>query len=555
MIWPQNYIPLGNLAWSALVAAVPVVTLLGLLAFWHVRAHLAAIAGLLVALALAVLVYHMPAGLAFTSAAYGAAFGLFPIGWIVLNAIFVYQLSVESGQFAVLQHQIAGFSSDRRIQALLVAFSFGAFIEGAAGFGAPVAITAALMIGLGFHPLEAAKLALIGNTAPVAFGALGTPLLTLAKVTGLDLQQLSAMVGRQLGLMSIIVPFWLVAAHSGWRGMLSVWPACLVSGISFGATQFLVSNFHGPWLVGITSAFVSMTCLVILLNLWKPAQRHTEELCSSQASAPDVANAGPGEDDPPSAREGPGEGAWKAWLPWILLSIFVFLWGLPPVKDFLNHLFALNIPVPWLDNNVQRMPPIVSAPIPEHAIFTFNALSATGTALLLAGILSGLCLGFGPTRLFNLYCRTLWCVRTSLLTIAVMLALGFTTRFSGSDTTLGLALASTGWLFPFFSPLIGWLGVALTGSDTSSNVLFGNLQQVTAQRLNLPPVLMASANSSGGVMGKMIDAQSIVVASVATGGHPKSPDAGTVLRSVFWHSLALAILIGILVMLQAYVLR
>jgi lactate permease len=225
------------------------------------------------------------------------------------------------------------------------------------------------------------------------------------------------------------------------------------------------------------------------------------------------------------------------------------------VKDFLNHLFALNIPVPWLDNNVQRMPPIVSAPIPEHAIFTFNALSATGTALLLAGILSGLCLGFGPTRLFNLYCRTLWCVRTSLLTIAVMLALGFTTRFSGSDTTLGLALASTGWLFPFFSPLIGWLGVALTGSDTSSNVLFGNLQQVTAQRLNLPPVLMASANSSGGVMGKMIDAQSIVVASVATGGHPKSPDAGTVLRSVFWHSLALAILIGILVMLQAYVLR
>jgi len=572
MIWSQNYAPIGNLAWSALVAAIPVATLLCLLAFWHVRAHVAALAGLLAALALAVLVYHMPTGLALMSATYGAAFGLFPIGWIVLNAIFVYQLSVESGQFTVLQHQVAGLSSDRRIQALLVAFSFGAFIEGAAGFGAPVAITAALMIGLGFHPLQAAKLALIGNTAPVAFGALGTPLLTLAKVTGLDLQQLSSMVGRQLGLMSIIVPFWLVAAQSGLRSMLGVWPACLVTGVSFGATQFLVSNFHGPWLVGITSAFVSMACLVVLLKLWKPAQERAvngkfgsaTELCSTGLSSPSVANCCWAAGDPPAPLlrgEGRGEGShssqtpWKAWLPWILLSVFVFIWGLPPVKNFLNHLFAPNIPVPWLDNSVQRMPPIVPAPVAERAVFAFNALSATGTALLLAGVLSGLCLGFSPTQLFAVYIRTLRSVRISLLTIALMLGLGFTTRYSGSDTTLGLALASTGVLFPFFSPLIGWLGVALTGSDTSSNVLFGNLQQVTAQRLNLSPVLMASANSSGGVMGKMIDAQSIVVASVATGGHPKSPDAGTVLRSVFWHSLALAILIGILVMLQAYLVH
>jgi lactate permease len=591
MIWSQNYTPLGSLALSALIAALPVATLLGLLAFWHVRAHLAALAGLLVAGTIAVLVYQMPLALAIMSATYGACFGLFPIGWIVLNAIFIYQLSVESGQFSVLQHQVAGLSNDRRIQALLVAFSFGAFIEGAAGFGAPVAITAALMIGLEFHPLEAAKLALIGNTAPVAFGALGTPLLTLAKVTGLDLQQLSSMVGRQLGLMSVIVPFWLVAAQSGWRGMLGVWPACLVTGVSFGATQFLVSNFHGPWLVGITSAFVSMASLLILMNFWRPAEevagttapgtaegllelsvmqpRPSSSLCAASDSPSPLTrgeNWGEESEPPPSASTGTSISAkdtladttaqtfWKPWLPWVFLSLLVFIWGLPPVKNFLNLLFAPNIPVPVLNDSVRRVPPIVAVPVAEHAIFAFNALSATGTALLLAGLLAGLCLGFSPARLVTVYGRTLWNVRISLLTIALMLALGFTTRFSGTDTTLGLALASTGCLFPFFSPLIGWLGVALTGSDTSSNVLFGNLQQVTAQRLNLSPVLTASANSSGGVMGKMIDAQSIVVASVATGGHPKSPDAGTVLRSVFWHSLALAILIGILVMLQAYVL-
>jgi len=580
MMWSQTYAPLGNIPLSALVAAFPIITLLGLLAFWHVRAHLAALAGLVVAGILAVCVYHMPVSLALMSAVNGAAFGLFPIGWIVLNAIFVYQLSVETGQFSVLQTQVTGLSGDRRIQALLVAFCFGAFIEGAAGFGAPVAITAALMIGLGFHPLEAAKLALIGNTAPVAFGALGTPLLTLAKVTGLDLQALSAMVGRQLGLMSIIVPFWLVAAQAGWRGMLGVWPACLVTGLSFGLTQFLVSNFHGPWLVGIVSAFVSMGSLVLLTTVWTPALRISGEEAESETtratgeSLESIVVAGDvsgGKNRQPAAPRQPLDGAitdeptpdglsttqvssaWRAWLPWIFLSVFVFLWGLPGLKGFLNGLFAPNISVPWLDNHVQRMPPVVPTPTVEHASFAFNALSATGTALLLSGIAAGLCLGFGPVRLLRVYCRTLWNLRTSLLTIAVMLALGFTTRYSGTDTTLGLALASTGWFFPFFSPLIGWLGVALTGSDTSSNVLFGNLQQVTAQRLNLSPVLTASANSSGGVMGKMIDAQSIVVASVATGGHPKSPDAGTVLRSVFWHSLALAILMGVLVMLQAYV--
>jgi lactate permease len=538
MTWSQNYAPLGSVGVSALIAALPVITLLGLLAFWRVRAQIAAFAGLLVAATIAMTVYHMPAPLTLAAALFGGAFGLFPIGWIILNAIFIYNLSVETGQFAVLQKQLSGVSRDRRIQALLIAFSFGAFIEGAAGFGAPVAITGALMIGLGFRPLEAAKLVLIGNTAPVAFGSLGIPIITLAKVTGLDVQMLSAMVGRQLGLVSVIIPFWLVAAQVGWRGMIGVWPACLVTGVTFGLTQFLVSNYHGPWLVGIASASVSMISLVGFMKIWQPAEEQTSSAQTVVAEQP---------------KAGSQEAPWKAWLPWIFLTVCVFLSGLPTVKNFLNSVFAPNLHVPLLDGAVQRVPPVVATPVSEPAVFVFNALSATGTALLIAGILAGLCLQLNPKRLLQIYGRTIWRVRVSLLTISLMLALGYTTRYSGTDTTMGLALAATGFLFPFFSPLIGWMGVALTGSDTSSNVLFGNLQQVTAQQLNLSPILMTASNSSGGVMGKMIDAQSIVVASVATGGRPDSPDAGTVLRSVFWHSLALAVLMGVLVMLQAYV--
>ncbi len=536
MPWSQNYAPLGGVGASALLAALPVVTLLGLLAFWHVRAHIAAFAGLCVAAVVAVVAYHMPPVLTLAAAGYGAAFGMFPIGWIVLNAIFIYQLTVETGEFAVLQRQIAGVSRDRRILALLLAFSFGAFIEGAAGFGAPVAISGALMIGLGFRPLEAAKLALIGNTAPVAFGALGTPVLTLARITGLDVYALSAMVGRQLPLFSIIVPFWLVAAQAGWRGMRGVWPACLVTGGSFAITQFVMSNYHGPTLVDIVASIVSMGSLVVLMRFWQPAEEQPAE------EKPDVAAP------PRDARP------WRAWLPWVLLSVFVFIWGLGPVKTLLNSWFAPSLPVPGLDQAVLRMPPIVPEPHPEAAVFSFNILTATGTALLLAGVMGGFCLGLSPRQLVMSYARTFWRVRTSLLTIALMLALGFTTRYSGTDTTLGLAMTATGVLFPFFSPIIGWLGVALTGSDTSSNVLFGNLQQVTAQQLGLSPILMAASNSSGGVMGKMIDAQSIVVASVATGGHHDSPDAGTILRAVFWHSVALALLMGVLVTIQAYFL-
>ncbi len=391
------------------------------------------------------------------------------------------------------------------------------------------------MLGLGFRPLEAAKLALIGNTAPVAYGALGTPLITLAKVTNLDLGDLSAMVGRQLPLFSLIVPFWLVAAQVGWRGMMGVWPACLVSGLSFAVLQFAVSNFHGPWLVDIISAVGSMGSLVVFMRRWRPSD------------IPEVASC--------PAKESDSGPAWRAWVPWVFLTVFVFVWGLPSVKTALNGILSPSFEVPGLHKVVMKMPPVVVQPEPEAAVFALNLLSATGTALLLAGLSAGLVLGLGPIRLLRIYGDTLWSLRVSLLTIALMLALGFTTRYSGTDTTMGLAMAATGAWFPFFSPLIGWLGVALTGSDTSSNVLFGNLQHVTAQQLGLSPVLMAASNSSGGVMGKMIDAQSIVVASVATGGHPESPDAGTVLRSVFWHSIALAVLVGILVMLQATVLK
>jgi lactate permease len=537
MPWSQVYAPLGSIGASALVAAIPVVVLMALLAFWHVRAHLAAGVSLLAAGLISVLVYGMPAKLALAAAGYGAAFGLLPIGWLVVNAIFIYQLSVETGQFVVLQQQIAGISRDRRIQALMIAFAFGAFIEGAAGFGAPVAISGGLLIGLGFKPLEAAKLALIGNTAPVAFGSLGIPLVTMAPLTGLDLQQLSAMVGRQLPIFSLIVPFWLVAAQVGWRRMLEVWPACLTAGGTFAIVQFLMSNLHGPWLVDIVSAAVAMVSLVALMRFWKPA----DEMINVTPDAPAVTAEA-------AAATGP---AWKAWLPWIFLTGFVFIWGMNPVKNQLNAWFAPQIPVPALHLAVQKMPPVAPVPTLERTIFNLNLLSATGTPLLLAGIASALALGVGFRRALRIYGQTWLRVRVSLLTISAMMALGFMTRYGGTDTTMGLAMAGTGWLFPFFSPIIGWLGVALTGSDTASNVLFGNLQKVSAEALGYSPLLMCAANSSGGVMGKMIDAQSIVVAAVATGGREDSPDAGTVLRSVFWHSIALAALVGLLVYAQA----
>ena len=544
MTWTQTYTPVGNsLLASALVAAIPVVVLLGLLAFFHVRAHLAALAGLLAALLIAVLVYGMPVRLATMSAIYGAAFGLLPIGWIVLCAIFVYDITVHTGKFEIVKRTVAGLADDRRVQVLLIAFSFGAFIEGAAGFGTPVAISAAMLIGLGFKPLPAAGLALIGNTAPVAYGALGTPIITLANVTGLPLLELSAMAGRQLPFFSVIVPFWLIWAMAGCRAMFQVWPACLVAGVSFGAVQFVVSNFHGPWVVDIAGAVFSILCLVLLLKVWQPSQ--TWAFPTEGATA--VTGGEPSAAETPVTR---GQ-AWSAWMPWIILSVVVFAWGVPTMQKHLKKT-SVNLPVPVLHEAIHRVPPVSPKPEPEKTVFAFQWLSATGTGLLLSGIISGLLLGLSPVVLARIFAGTVWRVRWSLLTIAAMLALGFTTRYAGIDATMGLAFASTGVMFPFFSPLLGWLGVALTGSDTSSNVLFGNLQRITAEQLGMSPVLAAASNSSGGVMGKMIDAQSIVVAGVATG---QEGSEGEILRYVFFHSLALAILVGILVLLQANVLR
>jgi lactate permease len=553
--WTQIYNPLGNLLISALVAAIPVVVLLGLLAFFHVRAHLAALAGLAASLLVAIAVYGMPAPLALAAAANGAAFGLFPIGWIVLCAIFLYDITIATGTFENVKHSIAGLADDRRIQALLIAFSFGAFIEGAAGFGTPVAISAAMLIGLGFKPLPAAGLSLIGNTAPVAFGALGTPIIALTTVTGLPMEDLSAMVGRQLPFFSIIVPFWLVWVMAGYRGMCEVWPACLVSGGTFAIAQFAVSNYHGPWLVDIGGAILSIVSLIVMLKFWQPAKvwrfaDEQNEAPQKRPAASGTAAGARGVAAQPAAYAPSQRETLLAWMPWVVLSVLVFVWGLPQMKVFLNGLSVMQVEVPYLHQAISRTPPVVTEAKTEPAVFVFNWLSATGTSLLLAAILSGLLLGQSPAALLRIFGNTLHRVRFSLLTIAAMLALGYTTRYGGLDATMGLAFASTGVLFPFFSPLLGWLGVALTGSDTSSNVLFGNLQQITAEQLGISPLLAAAANSSGGVMGKMIDAQSIVVAGVATG---QIGGEGEILRYVFWHSLALAAMVGVLVFLQAYV--
>jgi len=529
---------------STLLAAVPVVVMLVGLGFLHMKAHIAAGAGLVAALIIAIVVYGMPTEMAANAALYGGLTGLLPIGWIVLNIIFLHQLTEQNGSFKILQDSIAGITEDRRLQLLLIAFAFGAFFEGAAGFGTPVAVTAAILIGLGFSPLAASGLSLIANTAPVAFGALGTPIITLAKVHGYDAMQVSMMVGRQLPFFSLLVPFWLIWAFAGRRAMWEIWPAILVTGLSFAIMQFLVSNFIGPELVDIIAAVVSMACLVTFLRFWQPKTIWTSvslkghETTGGQAQAP-RAVAVHSRDD-----------IIRAWMPWAILTVFIFIWGQPDVKNLLNSFFAPKFPMEGLHNLIEKMPPVVPVPKTESAIFTLNLLSSTGTGILLWAIVGGLVMKYNPLDMIRIFFRTLVLVRYSLLTIVLMLALGYLTRYSGTDTTLGLAFANTGVFYPFFGTLMGWLGVALTGSDTASNVLFGGMQKVAAEQLGLSPNLMGAANSSGGVMGKMIDAQSIVVASTATRWFNHE---GDILRYVFFHSIALACLVGILVSLQAYV--
>jgi lactate permease len=554
-VWNQQYEPVaGNLALSAIVAAMPVIVLLGLLGLFRVKAHYAALAGLATAFVIALVVYGMPASTDIAALVNGALFGLFPIGYIVLMAIFVYDITVKTGQFDVVKDSIAGIASDRRIQALLIAFCFGAFIEGSAGFGTPVAISAAMLIGLGFRPLQAAGLSLIGNTAPVAFGAIGTPVLTLAEVTRLPVDQLSAMVGRQLPFFAVIVPFWLVWIMAGRKATLEVWPAALTAGVSFGVVQFLISNLIGPELVDILASLASIGCMLVLLRFWQPVTTWRFDYDREPGTTRQAGRSqGPGADTLQDSQlpVHTSRETRRAWVPWVMLSLFVFLWGLPQVKSFLNDIYSATVSVPNLDMQVVRMPPVVAAPTPRSALFAWNPLSATGTALLLTGIAAGLYLRLKPTELGRIFLGTLNRVKLSLLTIATMLALAYTSRFGGLDASMGLAFASTGALFAFFSPLLGWLGMALTGSDTASNALFGNLQQITAQQLGLSAVLIASANSSGAVMAKMIDAQSIVVAGVATG---QQGNEGQILRHLFWHSVALACLMGVLVFLQSNVL-
>jgi lactate permease len=545
MIWSQDYDPLG-LPWlSTLMAALPLAVLLGTLAILRWRAPVAALAGLAVALVVAIGIYGMPMPRAFAAAGYGAAYGLLPIGWIVLNIIFLYQLTLESGQFAVLRDSIAGITGDSRLQLLLIAFCFGAFFEGAAGFGAPVAITGAMLIGLGFPPLQAAGLSLIANTAPVAFGALGTPLVTLAGVTDLPLLDLSKVVGRIMTPFSILVPFWLLVAYCGWRRTLEVLPAVLVVGISFAAAQLGISNLHGPWLTAIGASLASIASLVLLLRWWQPKTRMRVE--GGHAAAETHALLAPA--STPAATPD-RRTLRRAWLPWIILVVVVFLWGLPAIKALLDALFRIQWPFPGLDRLVQRVPPVVIKPEVERAVLNVNLLSATGTAILISGVVAGLVMGLRITRILRTWGRSLVLVSPSLLTISAMLGLGYLTRYAGVDATLGLAFAATGAFYPFFGTLLGWLGVAVTGSDTASNVLFGGLQKVTSEQLGLSPVLMAGANSAGGVMGKMIDAQSIVVASTATRWFGQE---GVILRYVFVHSIALASLVGLVVMLLARV--
>ncbi|MES5484259.1 L-lactate permease [Bradyrhizobium sp. INPA03-11B] len=544
--WNQIYNPLGNAGLSTIAAAVPVVTLLVLIASGKVKAHIAAIIAVIVTNLITIFIFGMPTNMSVRATLLGVVTGFFPIGWIVLNVIFLYQVTVRCGKFELLKRAVGGVTEDRRLQLLLIAFSFGAFFEGASGFGTPVAITGAVLIGLGFSPLAASGLSLIANTAPVAYGALGTPIQGLASVTGLDPYILGAMVGRQLPLFSLIVPFWVVWAFAGWRGMKEIWPAILVTGVSFAVPQFVISNYINPWIVDIGASLISMGALILFLKVWQPQQLWlSPKLRGRDESAATMASAPPLDKTPLTQSE-----LWSALLPWIIVCILMLIWGNGAFKTWANANFTWNYAVPELDKLIFKVPPVAAKPTAEGAVFSFTYLSFTGTGMLIAAIISGLLMGFSPFKLIAEYGRTIRLCAISLITISAMLAIGTLTRLSGVDATLGLAFAATGVLYPFFGTLLGWLGVALTGSDTASNVLFGNLQKITSEQLGLSPILMAAANSSGGVMGKMIDAQSIVVASTATNwyGHE-----GSILRYVFLHSIVLACLVGLFVTLQAYV--
>jgi lactate permease len=578
MNWTQVYDPLGHWWLSTLVAALPIIVLFTLLAGLKVKPHWCAIAGACTAILVGILVFHMPLLLATSAFAYGVAYGILKIAWIVLAAVYLYDISVETGQFEIMKESIAGITPDRRLQVLLVAFCFGAFIEGAAGFGAPVAIAGAFMIGLGFRPFHAAALNLIANTAPVAWGAIGTPVHALAAVTGLPESDLSAMVGRILPFTAVIVPLWLVRTMVNWAETFEVLPAIIVVGVSFSITQFLWSNHVDSNLVDIAAAVVSIIVTIVFLRFWKPKRIWRFDYDKPEGAAIGAMPTGEVADDmggkwPAKEYDGylapkkyPAGVTLKAWMPFAILSLFVLLWGLPKVKLAINqattpafHVVQADGKVrpgppgwnwPYLHNAISRSTPVVAKPTPEGARYDFNWLSATGSGCFLAALVSGLLLGMSPIALMKTFWRTLVRMRLAMVAISFMLGLGFVTRYSGLDAVLGLAFTRTGWLYPFFGTFLGWLGVALTGSDTSSNALFGSLQRITSQQLGIDPVLMCAANSAGGVMGKMVDAQSITIATAAT---EQVGNEGMIFRFVFWHSIALGAIVGVIVMLYAYV--
>jgi lactate permease len=555
--WTQIYDPTGHWWLSTLIAALPIIVLLGLLAGFKVRAHLCAIAGAATAVIVAIVTFKMPAVLAVSSFFYGSAFGLLKIVWIVIAAVFLYDISVATGQFEIMKQSVAAITPDRRLQLLLVAFCFGAFIEGCAGFGAPVAIAGAFMIGLGFKPFQAAVLNLIANTSPVAWGAIGTPVHTLAAVTSLNESDLNAMIGRILPITALIVPVWLVRTMVSWKETIEVLPAILVVGGSFAATQWFWANHMDSNLVDISAGIISLVVTLLFLRVWQPKKfwRFADEAVLDESSARS------------SIQHYSTRKIARAWMPFAILSIFVLCWGLPSIKTALNQATTPSFKVvradgkprpgppgwdwPYLHGKVSRTAPVVAKPTAEAARFDFNWLTATGTGCFLAAILAGLLLGLGFVRIFDIFGRTLIRLRFAIIAMTCMLGIGYVTRYSGMDAVLGLAFTRTGWLFPFFGTYIGWLGVALTGSDTASNALFGSLQKITAQQLNLSPILMCATNSAGGVMGKMIDAQSICIATAATN---QVGNEGSIFRFLFWHSVALAAIVGMIVTLYAYVL-
>jgi lactate permease len=534
--WMQSYDPTHHWWLSTLWAAIPLIVLLVAMIGLRLKGHISALISLAVALLIAVTIFHMPIHLAALSTTLGAGYGLFPIFWIVFPVIFMYQLTVRAGRFGLLQECLVGVTEDSRLQLLLIAFIFGAFFEGAAGFGTPVAVCGTILLGLGFPPLEAAGLALLANTAPVAFGALGTPVIALHGVTALDTLILSRVVATLLTPFCILVPFWLIWAFAGFRAMREVWPAILVSGVTFGFTQLLVARLHGPWLVDISAAVISLAIFVLFLRVWKPKRilnPRRENITHLAGSLP----------------KNHASVVLRAAVPWLILTLFVTIWGTPRFTALIDRMTTLRVPVHGLDHVVFRVPPVVPHPQAEAAVFTFNWLSATGTGIFVAAIIAALVMGLKSRAILQVFWETVIATRFTMITIAALMALAFVTRYCGLDCTLGLAFARTGVFYPFFGTLIGWLGTASTGSDTSSNVLFGSLQKFTAQQLGISPYIMTSANSGGGVMGKMVAPQSVVVASTASGIYGSE---GSILRFVFIHSFVLACLMGALVSVFVY---